>query len=119
MTSPDTDPRPATPPRSHGRPTRSPAPLRTHQARTVGRFGAIGPVETIAFGLSAVWLLLTLAFWLFVPSPGISPASVISGLVGVVLPLVLIWVAALSVRTAQELRQDARQMKATIEALRA
>jgi hypothetical protein len=80
---------------------------------------ALGQAEQIALGVSAVWLLLVLAFWLFMPAGDGSLSSVILTLVGVALPLVLIWVAALAARTARAMRAEAQELRATIEAMRA
>lgn len=79
----------------------------------------IGPVEQVALGVSAIWLLLVLAFWLFVPTGNGGLSSVLLTVVGVLLPLGLIWFAALTARSAQALQQEARDLRAMLEAMRA
>lgn len=114
MSRTDTDPVPPAP-QAPGGPV---APLRSHQARLGQGLDRLGPAERIAIALSAVWLLLVLAFWLFLPAPAeTGAATVILALVGAVLPLALIWIAALTARTVQDLREEAERMKAVIEAL--
>ncbi|PTV96250.1 hypothetical protein C8J27_10244 [Rhodobacter aestuarii] len=79
--------------------------------------------EWIALGLSAVWLGMVGAFWVFVPhgssEAGLDAASVILTLVGIVLPIVMIWVAAITTRTAREMRAEAQALRASVEAMRA
>ncbi|MFT3690441.1 hypothetical protein [Paenirhodobacter sp.] len=79
----------------------------------------IGPAEQIALGVSAIWLLLVLAFWLFLPGGEGGAASVLLTIVGVVLPLGLIWFAALSARNARALRQEAQELRAMLDSMRA
>ncbi|HEY0214167.1 MAG TPA: hypothetical protein VGC40_11350 [Paenirhodobacter sp.] len=122
MTSHDTDPLPPTPQARSGERRREGA-LQSRQAHLGERFGHIGPAERIAFGLSAVWLLLVLAFWLFLPAPnagstGTGAGSLISAMVAAILPVVLIWVVAITARNIQQLRQEAQQMRATLDMLR-
>lgn len=115
MSRTDTDPAPPAPQAPGGRTV---APLRSHQARLGQGFDRLGPAERIALALSVVWLLLVLAFWLFLPAPAeTGAATVILSVVGAVLPLALIWTAAITARNLQDLREEAERMKAVIEAL--
>lgn len=79
----------------------------------------LGQVEQIALGVSVIWLLLVLAFWLFVPAGAGGMSSVLMTVVGVALPFGLIWFAALTARSARALQQEARDLRAMIESLRA
>ncbi|WP_444454371.1 hypothetical protein ACTTAI_03595 [Rhodobacter capsulatus] len=77
--------------------------------------------EWVAGGLTALWLALVGAFWLFMPSgdaTGLNVASLVMTVVGVVLPVVMIWVAAVTARTAQEMRAEAQALKVALEAMR-
>ncbi|PYF11196.1 hypothetical protein C8J30_103292 [Rhodobacter viridis] len=77
--------------------------------------------EWVAGGLTALWLALVGAFWLFMPSgdaTGLNAASLVMTVVGVVLPVVMIWVAAVTARTAQEMRAEAQALKVALEAMR-
>ncbi len=79
--------------------------------------------EWIALILSALWLAMVGAFWLFVPKGaegmGHSLASGVMTVVAIVLPIVMIWVAAVTARTAREMRAEAQALKASVEAMRA
>jgi len=92
-------------------PVVSPAPAGTSRAE----WGAVA--------LSVLWLALVAAFWLFVPgpeagTPGANPAALVMTVVGIVLPVVMIWVAAITLRTAQEMRSEAQALKVSLEAMR-
>jgi hypothetical protein len=79
--------------------------------------------EVVAGGLSALWLLATGVFFLLSPpSGGEGPSEALTRamvLMAVVLPIALIWVAALAVRMARTWREDAARLQAAVDALRA
>ncbi len=77
----------------------------------------LDPASAIALGLTAVWLLSAAAFWLFVPGAA-GGASVLS-LVAVVLPVAVIWMAALMARAARTMREESARLTAAVDALRA
>lgn len=76
----------------------------------------------IAALLSVLWLAMVgLAYLLLksdVPNQSVSDFPRAMALLGVVMPVVLIWVAALAVRSARMLRQEAQRLQAAIEAMR-
>jgi len=77
--------------------------------------------EWLALILSMIWLALVAAFWLFVPhaaGAGFDIASMVMTVVGIVLPVVMIWVAAVTARTAREMRAEAQALKTSVEAMR-
>lgn len=77
--------------------------------------------EWVAGGLTALWLALVGAVWLFLPADGATgpnAASLVMAVVGVVLPVVMIWIAAVTARTAQEMRAEAQALKVALEAMR-
>ena len=77
--------------------------------------------EWVAGGLTALWLALVGAVWLFMPADattGLNAASLLITVVGVVLPVVMIWVAAVTARTAREMRAEAQALKVSLEAMR-
>lgn len=94
-----------------GNAPRAPAPVPARHASST---------EWLALILSAVWLALVGAFWLFVPQAGagLDIASTVMTVVGIVLPIVMIWVAAVTARTAREMRAEAQALKASVEAMR-
>lgn len=89
-----------------------PTPVATHTSRS----------EWIAAGLSVLWLAMVGAFWLFVPKgadgTGANLASLVMTVVGILLPIVMIWVAAVTARTAREMRAEAQALKTSVEAMR-
>lgn len=80
----------------------------------------LSTAEWLALILSLVWLGLVGAFWVFVPKAGtgFDAASLVMTIVGIVLPVVMIWVAAVTARTAREMRAEAQALKASVEAMR-
>lgn len=75
--------------------------------------------EAIGFGLAVVWLMAT--GWFFVTSETPIGDSVISllGMVTVVfMPIAMVWVSVLLLRTARLMQQETRRLDASIEALR-
>lgn len=81
------------------------------------RFGAaIG----IAAALSAIWLAVSAAFLLGadMPDGGFGRIASAMVLMAAVLPVALIWIAALAVRAARLWREDAQRLQAAIDALR-
>lgn len=94
----------------------APLPVR----RTFDR-GLIGTTEWIALGASVIWLVLSLMFWAGGSGSdtrgGVS--ATLLAVLGIVLPIVMIWVAAVTARTAHELRSEAHDLKTAVEAMRA
>jgi len=80
----------------------------------------VSSTEWIALILSVIWLALVALFWIFVPGAGIGidAASMVLTIVGIVLPVVMIWVATVTARTAREMRSEAQALKASVEAMR-
>ena len=77
-------------------------------------------IEWIALGLSLVWLALVAGFWLFAPGaqPGSDILSLVMVIVGIFLPIAMIWGAAITARTAREIRAEAQALAASVEAMR-
>lgn len=73
----------------------------------------------VGAGVSALWVVLVLLFWLTGPADG-APTGLgrLASVVGVVLPLVLIWTAVGLARTLADLRAEAVMLRARMEALR-
>lgn len=82
----------------------------------------LDPASAIALALSAVWLLGAAAVLLFLPAgpeAGFAGLTWIVSLVAIVLPVVLIWVAALSARAARTMREESARLAAAVDAIRA
>ncbi len=106
------------------------APAKVAQAQALrspfGRPGAargerLHAADAVAAGLSVLWLLIVAGFFLLAEPSGedsAGPAFLVLTLLGVFLPVALIWVAALTLRSARMLRAEAADLQASIEALR-
>ena len=79
-----------------------------------------GRSEVVAIVLSLLWLALVGGFWALMPASegGMTALSATMSLVAAVLPIVMIWVAAATARTAREMRAEAQALKASVEAMR-
>ncbi|WP_116132467.1 hypothetical protein [Tropicimonas sp. IMCC34043] len=82
-----------------------------------GWSGRHGPAATIALVLSALWLVAALVF--FVLMPGAGAGSGLMTLVAILMPLALIWTAALVARSTRTLHEENRRLKADVAAMRA
>lgn len=99
---------------------RGPGRLR---ARIDGLKDGAGRDPALAVGVAAgaAWLLLVLLFWLFGSSPeegGRSGAAWLISLAGIVLPLLLIWLAVGTHRALAGLRDEAHDLRRQLLALR-
>jgi hypothetical protein len=75
------------------------------------------PVDVVAGFLSATWVFSIIAYFWSKETEGFSLGLVLTLLV-VFLPLVLIWTAAITLRSVRALRMEARRLQATVEAMR-
>lgn len=75
------------------------------------------PVDVLAGALSAVWIIAIIAYFWSGAGEGRSIGLVLSLLV-VFLPLVLIWTAAITLRSVRALRHEARRLQASVDAMR-
>lgn len=81
---------------------------------------AIGTAEIIAGGVSLLWLALVGGFFLFA---GVGDGSggalgTVMVLVAIFLPIALIWIAAVTLRTARMMKEEAERLQAAIDAMR-
>lgn len=76
--------------------------------------------DVIAAGVSLVWLALIGGFFLLVGSANSSGGTLatIMVLVAIFLPIAMIWVAAITARTARTMRAEAGRLQAAIDAMR-
>ncbi|MFN0113958.1 MAG: hypothetical protein ACKVPY_04700 [Paracoccaceae bacterium] len=82
--------------------------------------GGPGRAELLAAVAAALWLALALAF--LVLAPGALPGGVLTGVttaIGILVPLLLIWVIASAARTRRALMAEARSLRVAIEAMKA
>ncbi len=76
--------------------------------------------ERIALVLSLIWFALVVIFFMLMPEGegSYSVFTVAMSLVGIFLPVAMIWVAAVTARTAREMRAEAQALKQSVEAMR-
>ena len=78
-------------------------------------------VEMVAVGLSAVWLLGAVVFFLVMPggaSAGFDGIRFIVTLLAVFMPVAMIWVAATAARASRVMREESQRLQAAIDAIR-
>ena len=86
----------------------------------MGKYGpkrGVAPVDLVAAALSLIWVAAILAYLYSGVSSGMSLGLVLTLLI-VFLPLVLIWTAAITLRSVRSLRKEAQRLQATVEAMR-
>jgi hypothetical protein len=78
-------------------------------------------IEIVAIIVSLLWIAAVVFLGFATPGGEDAPtgASRLLAILAVVLPLALIWVAAMAARTARALRQEAARLQASIDAMRA
>jgi len=83
---------------------------------------SITSVEIVAIGLSGVWLLICLVFFVFIGQP---PAAEGQGgfrflmtMLAVFMPVAMIWVAATAARASRVMREESMRLQAAIDAIR-
>ena len=79
----------------------------------------IGPGEVVAIVVSVLWLVLVGGFFLF--TGGASAPDTLSAVMVIVaigLPIALIWVAAITLRTSHEMREEAQRLQSALDAMR-
>ena len=80
-------------------------------------------IEVIALVLTALWLAGVIAFFQVWESAAEQarggPGSFVMTMLGVLMPIALIWVAASAARTARVLREEAARLQASVDAMRA
>jgi len=77
--------------------------------------------EVVALVLTVLWLALVALFFALVDGSGEGGAGVLPvmmTLVGIFLPVAMIWVAAVTARTAREMRAEATRLQHAIDAMR-
>lgn len=86
--------------------------------------GGISAAEIIAIALSLLWIAGVALFFLFAPSSNgqggmtVDPPGLVMRLLAIFLPIAVIWVGALSVRSARIMREESARLQAAIDAMR-
>ncbi|NDR57778.1 hypothetical protein [Aliiruegeria sabulilitoris] len=78
--------------------------------------------DWIALILSLIWFAGVAVFFLVLPEPqadgGLDPARLIMTVLAIVMPVALIWVGAMAVRSARLMREESNRLQAAIDAMR-
>ena len=89
-----------------------PVPLTTDsRQRTFGRY------EVMGAALSLVWLVAVMAY-VYRASSGAAPVGLVLTLLLVFLPIALIWMTIVTLRSVQDLRAEAARLQEAVEAMR-
>ncbi|SDI87356.1 hypothetical protein [Aliiruegeria lutimaris] len=84
--------------------------------------GGLQAADWIALILSMVWFAGVAVFFLVLPEPqadgGLDPARLVMTILAIVMPVALIWVGAMAVRSARLMRQESNRLQAAIDAMR-
>ncbi|MGV6811920.1 MAG: hypothetical protein ACWA47_06720 [Brevirhabdus sp.] len=88
-----------------------------------GQRKGISVAEIVALVLSFVWLALVVVFVVYLqPEEGFQQSSstvtMVVAVIAVLLPLALIWVAAVMARSSRAVREETQQMRASLEAMK-
>lgn len=78
---------------------------------------ALSGYEAMAGLLSVVWVVAVLAYLMTGPQGG-SPLGLVMTLLVVFLPLVLIWVTVITLRTVRQLRDEAARLQVAVDSMR-
>ena len=76
-----------------------------------------GRLLLIGAGASAAWLALAALFAALAPDDGSEGGSALIWIIGLVLPLALIWLAVWSARSLSLLREEAQELRALLESM--
>ncbi|MFS4582026.1 hypothetical protein [Phaeobacter sp. C3_T13_0] len=85
---------------------------------------AIGLIEASALGLCALWFLLVVAIYVLGATPDAATDAattwpdILLRVVAVLLPVLLIWVGAVALRSAQIMRDESQRLHAAIDGIR-
>ncbi|WP_375280039.1 hypothetical protein [Pseudooctadecabacter sp.] len=93
--------------------------------------GAVAPpddvrvtaIEIVAIVVSLIWLVGVATFFLVLPSEGDGSAEIdslrfVMTLMAIFLPIAMIWIAAMSARSAKVVREESRRLQAAIDGMR-
>lgn len=80
----------------------------------------VDPADKIAIALSGVWIVFCLLFMAFVGigGEGLGPLRFLIVILAVVLPVALIWIAAIATKSARIVRDESERLQASMDAMR-
>ncbi|WP_296417072.1 hypothetical protein [Pseudooctadecabacter sp.] len=80
-------------------------------------------IEIVAIVVSLIWLVGVATFFLVLPSEGDGSAQIdslrfVMTLMAIFLPIAMVWIAAMSARSAKVVREESRRLQAAIDGMR-
>ena len=81
----------------------------------------ISGVEIIAGGLSAIWIVAALVFYTYGTPDGTSSTDglqTVMMVLAIIMPLMMIWVAAMIARSSKVMREESQRLQAAIDGIR-
>nr|WP_143515494.1 hypothetical protein [Pseudooctadecabacter jejudonensis] len=92
------------------------ARVRTADVRVTG-------IEVVAIVVSLIWLVGVAVFFLVLPTEGDGSAQIdslrfVMTLMAIFLPIAMVWIAAMSARSARVVREESRRLQAAIDGMR-
>lgn len=85
------------------------------------QYQAITGIEVTAIAFTVLWLIAALVFFVFVPGDeqsGINGNSFLLTLMGIFMPIAMIWVAATAARSNRVMREESARLQAAIDGIR-
>jgi len=74
--------------------------------------------DIVAFALSLLWLAVFGGLFLFAADPAAGAMQTAMVLIAIVLPVALIWLAALTLRSSRAMREEAHRLQALVDSMR-
>ncbi len=81
----------------------------------------LDPADKIAIGVSAIWIVLCVMFLSFVglgDAPGLGPLRFLIVILAILLPVALVWIAAIATKSARIVREESERLQASMDAMR-
>ncbi len=109
----------STPSRTTSKPTAPPVDLGIY-ARPGGDDG-LDPVDRFALVGSGIWVMLSIIFLAVVglgEGGGLGPLRFIIAILAIILPIALLWIAAIAIKGARVMREESERLQASMDAMR-
>lgn len=93
-------------------------PVEFSRFAAAGRSAGVTPGDVVAVVVSLLWLALVGGFFLFAGDGTVGALGSVMVLVAIFLPIALIWVAAITLRSTRAMRAETERLQTTIDAMR-
>lgn len=87
----------------------------------VGADTSLDPADKIALIVSGAWVVLCAAFLIFVglgDAEGLGPLRFLIALLAILVPIALIWIGAIAVKSSRVMREESERLQASMDAMR-